>query len=105
MAIVGVALLLGSAAAFIPIPIFVWLIQYQFISREEEFLEEFFGEEYLAYKGEVRRWLLVMEPNHGITRMRVKDLTPLRQRLPVLQDSACRVVSEDARYATAGMRG
>ena len=57
MALFGVALLLGSTATFIPIPIFVWLIQYQFISREEEFLEEIFGEEYLAYKDKVRRWL------------------------------------------------
>jgi len=57
MAIIGVAFLLGSAAAFIPIPIFVWLIQYQFISREEAFLEELFGEEYLVYKGKVRQWL------------------------------------------------
>ena len=57
MALVGVALFLGSAAAFLPIPIFLWLIRYQFISREEEFLEELFGEEYLTYKGKVRRWL------------------------------------------------
>jgi len=57
MALVGMALLLGSAASFVPIPIFVWLIQYQFISREEEFLEELFGKEYLVYKGKVRRWL------------------------------------------------
>ncbi len=55
--LVGVALLLGSAAAFVPIPIFVWLIHYQFICREERFLEELFGEEYLAYKAKVRRWL------------------------------------------------
>jgi protein-S-isoprenylcysteine O-methyltransferase Ste14 len=57
MVLIGVALLLGSAAVFVPIPVFVWLIRYQFISREEEFLEGLFGEEYLAYKGTVRRWL------------------------------------------------
>ena len=57
MALVGVALLLGSAVAFVPIPIFVCLIQYQFISREEKFLEELFGKEYLEYKGKVRQWL------------------------------------------------
>ena len=57
MVLVGVALFLGSVAVFLPIPIFVWLIQYQFISREEEFLEELFGEEYLAYKVKVRPWL------------------------------------------------
>lgn len=53
--LVGVALLLGSAAAFGPIPIFVWLIYNQFIRPEEQFLEELFGEEYLAYKRKVRR--------------------------------------------------
>ena len=57
IALVGVALLLGSATAFMPIPIFVWLIHNQFICREEKFLEELFGEEYLAYKIKVRRWL------------------------------------------------
>ena len=57
MALIGVALLLGSAVAFVPIPIFVCLIQYQFIIREEEFLEKLFEEEYLLYKGKVRRWL------------------------------------------------
>ena len=57
MALIGVALLLGSAVAFVPIPIFVCLIQYQFIIREEEFLEKLFEEEYLMYKGKVRRWL------------------------------------------------
>ena len=57
MVLVGVALLLGSTTAFVPIPIFVWLIQYQFIFREEVFLEKLFGEEYLAYRNKVRRWL------------------------------------------------
>ena len=57
MALVGVALLLGSATPFIPIPIFVCLIQYQFISREEAFLEKLFGDDYLVYKGKVRRWI------------------------------------------------
>ncbi len=40
MALVGVAMLLRSAAAFGPIPIFAWLVYHQFIHPEEQFLEE-----------------------------------------------------------------
>ncbi len=57
MALLGVAMLLGSAAAFGPIPIFAWLVYHQFIHPEEQFLEELFGEEYSAYKRKVRRWV------------------------------------------------
>jgi len=57
IALVGMAFFLGSVAAIIPIPVFVWLIHNQFICREEKFLEELFGEEYIAYKGKVRRWI------------------------------------------------
>jgi len=53
----GVALMLGSAGTFLPILVFVWIIQTRFISGEERFLEEIFGEPYLAYKRQVRRWL------------------------------------------------
>jgi protein-S-isoprenylcysteine O-methyltransferase Ste14 len=56
-ALLGVAILLGTLSAFLPIPIFVWIIQKQFIEGEERFLEEIFGGQYLAYKGKVRRWL------------------------------------------------
>jgi len=55
--LIGVALMLGSAGAFLPIPIFIWIIRSRFISGEERFLEEIFGEPYLAYKRRVRRWL------------------------------------------------
>lgn len=53
----GVAVLLGSLGAFLPIPAFVAVIQTNFIEGEERFMEELFGEEYLAYKRSVRRWL------------------------------------------------
>ena len=53
----GIAIALGSVGALLPIPVFVWIIQAWFILGEERFLEEIFGEAYLAYKSRVRRWL------------------------------------------------
>jgi protein-S-isoprenylcysteine O-methyltransferase Ste14 len=55
--LLGVAILQGSAGAFIPIPIFVWIIRTSFVLGEERFLESLFGNEYLNYKRSVRRWL------------------------------------------------
>jgi len=55
--LIGVAILLGSLTAFLPVPVFAWIIQKWFIEGEERFLEEIFGENYLAFKRNVRRWL------------------------------------------------
>ena len=55
--LVGAAILSGTLGAFIPILFFIWVIQARFIRGEERFLEELFGEQYLAYKRRVRRWL------------------------------------------------
>jgi len=55
--LVGVAIALGSLGAWLPIPVFVWIIQASFIVGEERFLEQTFGESYVAYKRCVRRWL------------------------------------------------
>ena len=53
----GLAILLGSLTLFI-IAIALFIIFWTwFISWEEKRLEEEFGEEYLEYKGRVRRWL------------------------------------------------
>lgn len=57
IALLGAAVLFGTLSAFLPIPIFVWIIQANFIRGEERFLEGIFGEPYLAYKNKVRRWL------------------------------------------------
>jgi protein-S-isoprenylcysteine O-methyltransferase Ste14 len=57
LALVGVAVLIGTLSPFLPIPVFVWIIQAQFIRGEERFLEEIFGAGYLAYKSRVRRWI------------------------------------------------
>ena len=55
--LVGFAMLLGTLGAFLPIPIFVWIIQEWFIKGEERFLEEIFGKQYVAFKKRVRRWI------------------------------------------------
>jgi protein-S-isoprenylcysteine O-methyltransferase Ste14 len=55
--LVGVALLLGSLGPLVVIPVFVWIIQSNFIRGEEQFLEDIFGEQYLSYKRKVRRWI------------------------------------------------
>ena len=55
--LLGIALLFGTLTPFIPIPIFIWLIQTIFISHEENTLEKTFGDKYREYKDRVRRWL------------------------------------------------
>jgi protein-S-isoprenylcysteine O-methyltransferase Ste14 len=55
--LLGIALMLGSVSAFLPIAVFIGIIQSRFIVGEERFLESIFGEQYLAYKRQVRRWL------------------------------------------------
>jgi protein-S-isoprenylcysteine O-methyltransferase Ste14 len=54
--LLGVATLLGSLGAYLPIPLFIWIIQRNFIEGEERFLTEIFGEQYQAYQRRVRRW-------------------------------------------------
>ena len=55
--LLGIAVLFGNISPFISIPIFVWLIQKNFIRLEEAMLEKTFGDEYREYKNVVRRWL------------------------------------------------
>ena len=57
VALLGIAFMLSSASAFIPIPACVAIIHYRFVLHEERFMENLFGEEYLAYKNTVRRWI------------------------------------------------
>lgn len=54
--LLGVATLLGSLGAYLPIPLFIAIIQKNFIEGEERFLTGIFGEQYLAYRQRVRRW-------------------------------------------------
>ncbi|MEX7116756.1 isoprenylcysteine carboxylmethyltransferase family protein, partial [Pseudomonas aeruginosa] len=43
--------------AFALLPLVLVAIQTQVIAREERYLEAKFGDDYLRYKAEVRRWL------------------------------------------------
>jgi protein-S-isoprenylcysteine O-methyltransferase Ste14 len=53
----GIAVLRNSLWAILLLPLVVLVIQREVIGREERYLERAFGEEYLAYKRRVRRWV------------------------------------------------
>jgi protein-S-isoprenylcysteine O-methyltransferase Ste14 len=53
----GIAALRNSLWAILLLPLVVVVVQREVIEREERYLERAFGEEYLAYKGRVRRWV------------------------------------------------
>lgn len=53
----GLALLLDSIVALILLPVVLVIIRTQVIAREERYLEARFGDDYRAYKRQVRRWL------------------------------------------------
>ena len=55
--LLGVALLMGSVGALLPIPVFMLIIRNNFVLGEERFMEAAFGQKYLDYKRTVRRWL------------------------------------------------
>ena len=52
----GGAMTMGSLSPFIVVPVFIIIIERAFIVKEEAFLEERFGNEYLEYKKKVKRW-------------------------------------------------
>lgn len=56
-ALLGIAILLGSAAAFIPACIFFLIANFWYIPFEEKNMETIFGQDYRFYKRNVRRWL------------------------------------------------
>ena len=53
----GGAMVLGTFSPFIVVVIFILVIERAFIVKEEIFLENIFGDEYLEYKKSVRRWI------------------------------------------------
>ena len=54
---VGIAFLAGAPWALVPLPLVLLVINNGVILREERYLERKFGNEYLDYKGRVRRWI------------------------------------------------
>src|ERR687893_292903 len=57
MLYVGIAILRNALWAIPLLLLVVYVIQREVIEREERYLERTFGEEYLAYKRRVRRWV------------------------------------------------
>ena len=53
----GIATLRNSLWAILLLAVVVYVIGREVIGREERYLERTFGEEYLAYKVRVRRWV------------------------------------------------
>jgi protein-S-isoprenylcysteine O-methyltransferase Ste14 len=53
----GIAVLRNALWAIALLPLVVYVLQREVIEREERYLERTFGEEYLAYKARVRRWV------------------------------------------------
>jgi len=52
----GVAFLMGTIGAALPVLVFILIIRNNFVVGEERFLEASFGQQYLDYKSNVRRW-------------------------------------------------
>lgn len=57
VSLTGLSVYLGSLAAFLTPPLFIWIITLRFIRREEQALQALFGAKYLRYQSRVRRWI------------------------------------------------
>ena len=57
IALMGIAIVVGSLPMLIAPVGFFAIINMVFIPYEERRLEQIFGEEYIDYKRQVRRWL------------------------------------------------
>ena len=53
----GTAVRRNTLWAILLLPLVVYVIQREVIEREERYLERTFGEEYVNYKAQVRRWI------------------------------------------------
>lgn len=57
LAVLGIAMLMGTLTPFVVVGLLAWLLQARFIAIEEAMLEDAFGEAYRAYCRQVRRWI------------------------------------------------
>ena len=57
LALIGVALLFGTLTPWLVIVPFGLILDRVFVRHEQRTLQECFGDEYLAYKQKVRRWI------------------------------------------------
>jgi len=57
IALVGLAVILGSIVSFLPAIVFAVVMGTVFIPHEEADMERTFGDEYRAYRKRVRRWV------------------------------------------------
>ena len=55
--LLGLLIILNNPINFIFLVIFFFIVRNLFVIKEEVQMEETFGEDYLTYKGKVRRWL------------------------------------------------
>jgi protein-S-isoprenylcysteine O-methyltransferase Ste14 len=55
--LLGIAILMGSLSPFFIVPPFAVLMDVVFIRTEEHMMDATFGENWLAYKAKVRRWI------------------------------------------------
>lgn len=53
----SLAFCLNTAWLFISLIVLLFLLNFGVVAREERYLEEKFGEEYVLYKKQVRRWI------------------------------------------------
>lgn len=53
----GIAMLDGNWWTLIFIPVIIIIVQFYVIKGEENYLQRAFGEEYIAYRKKVRRWI------------------------------------------------
>ena len=54
--LLGLLIILNNPLNFIFLVVFFFIVRNIFVIKEEVQMEETFGEEYLTYKGKVRRW-------------------------------------------------
>lgn len=53
----GLSIFIGNWWTLILLPMLIGVVQLYVINKEEQYLQDAFGQEYQSYKNTVRRWL------------------------------------------------